>query len=177
MDTSAPAQAVPPTDDPFLKGVFESPIIKQLQSGDVPPVYLSPSIFGQHAEAVVPKLQQALPSIGLGILNAPKSGVLVAFNPKIYTPDEILQADSQGQLDQIAVPLQAQGQGGAPAGAPAAPAAPAPAPASPAPIAAGLMGGSDPLQKARAQTMAPKPPVKQPLPSQGIINGLIGRAT
>lgn len=183
----ADAPQSPSTDDPFLKGVFESPIIKQLQSGDVPPIFVTPAAFGPHAADLFPKLQQGLPQIGLGVVAAPKSGALVAFNPQLTHPDEILKADAEGKLDTVALPLQTQfnsgsTQGAAPA-APQAPGAPAAAPdAAPATppqsVTAGLISNpnTDPLQRQRAAGMAPQPPTKQAMPSSGILNGLLGRA-
>lgn len=193
------APQAPSTDDPFLQGVFQSPIIKQLQSGDVPPIYVTAADFGPHAD-LLPKLQQGLPQLGLGVVTAPKSGALVAFNKNLYTAKDILEADAAGKLSTIALPLQTQysqaAAGGAapapdasgaasapqasPAPSPTPAAAPATPPAAPTPsITAGLMGNpaTNPAQKARLSAMAPQPPTRQAKPSSGILNGLMSRAS
>lgn len=185
-----PTDATPATQDPFLKGVFDSPLIKAVQSGDSPPIYAPPSIFGSHAPQVVPKLLQGVQQIGLGAIEAPKAGAIVVFNPKLWSKEEILQADAKGQLDQVAIPVQVQGSQGAQGGAApqadpnAAAQPPQAAPAAPggaSAIAGQLFGGggapsADPAQAARLAAQQPQPPVKKPMPSQGILNSLTSRA-
>jgi hypothetical protein len=173
-------QTAAPAEDPqFIQQVVESPLVKGVMSGDTPPLYAPLSLFGEQPEPKIQQLQRALASVNLGLDVAPKSGAVVLFNPKIYSRDEIMKADESGQLESIAIALEADGAGQAPGASPTQAPSPAPAPAA-AGISAGLTGGpagAPAALAARTQALAPKPPVKQPMPSQGIMNGLLSRAS
>lgn len=170
----------------FMQGVLQNPVIQQVISGDLPPVYAPPSLFGDRANDAIGWLQTGLPQAGLQLLQAPTSGNLVVFNPQFATAEEIAAADAAGQLDNIADPLQS---GAAPASASASP-APGPTPqAAPAPVSApaaamDILGGltappagvQREIATARVNNAEAQPPVKRAMPSQGILNGLTKRA-
>lgn len=184
------APAIPQTSDPFLKGVYANPVIQQLAAGHLPAVYASPTIFGQHAPQVIPKLAQGLSAIDLQMIEAPKNQVLVVFNPKSISAQDILHADASGTLGKVAAPLQTGGASAPAPNSPPPPQAPAanatPAPANPQQSPAPAMVSQDlfkapdargPIAQQRNRNLTPQPPVGQPLPSQGILNGLFKRAS
>lgn len=198
-DTAAPVpEAAPAGPDQasadLLSKIAHLPVIQAVQSGQPGAAYAPPSIFGglSQMQESAQRLATALPHIGLGAVIAPKAGVLVVYNLKEHTPEQIVQADAAGQLGHIAIPAVGSehgahlptnaagdmpvdpsaatpdamggGLGLPPAGAVVPPAAPLPA------------GSQDAITRARLNNLATQPPSQAALPSQGIINGLIKRA-
>ncbi len=176
---SIPDAATPPAEDAmtldgFVEQFGKSPIVQQLRSGSPAAIYAPQSVFGENADQAIAMIEYAAPSLGLDLVQAPKSAVYVFFNPEKVKAEDILSADEAGTLDQIATAAEGMTEGGA-----AAPAAAESPVAPPQNVAGGLLpaGAEDDLMRARVGTLAPKPPTKQPLPSQGIVNGLLQRAT
>lgn len=164
----------------YAAAITSSPIFQHLVSGELPAAYAAPSVFGDHAQAVLPVLKNIVAEHKLGFADAPKSGVFVVYNPKKVTAEQVAKADADGKLNDIAAPLERQSTDGAPAdgAAPAADASAAAPAAPPQNVAGGLLpaGAEDDLMRARVGSLTPKPPTKQGLPSQGIVNDLVGRA-
>lgn len=167
----------------FAQHFANTAIAKSVIAGDPKAVFASPSLFGDNAQQTFDAIDYVAPQLGLGILKAPKSGDFVLFNPKLVKDADIIAADQAGTLDQLAVDATTLGATPGNGAQPAADGAPAPAPdAAPVPphnIAGGLLpaGAQDDLTAARVGNLLPKPPVKRALPAQGIINGLVQRAT
>lgn len=165
---AAPADAAGGAD--YVKILADLPLTKQLQEGSPSAVALPPEIFGgeKQFQARLGKIESALPQFDLASVRAPKSKVLVVYNPKIVTPEMINQADEDGSLFELAPSLhdpnaQAPAQGDAQA-APPQPTAPA-----------GAAPGAAAIADARASLLSPKPPTKQRFPASGIVNDLTSR--
>jgi hypothetical protein len=165
-------------DTGMVDGIRGNEYFQQVKSGDIPALFASPDLFGERAGVVLPAIKSAADAEGLGYADAPKSGGFVVFNPSAVTAEAIAAADEAGTLGEIAAVLSAAEGAAAEETAATEEAAAAPA-AAPTNVAAGLLpaGAEDDLMAARIGNLEPKPPVKQARPSQGIINGLLARAT
>lgn len=178
---AAPATAPAAQQDPFLQGLAASPVIQSVQQGNPGAIFAPPSIFGDHAADVIPKLIAGIGSLNLAVVEAPKSGNLVVYNPQVISPQAITEADAQGKLESVATPLVVTHPPSKKVPVPnVAPAAPAPQAAAPQPSVnvipptSGVAGAGVATQ--RANNIIPKPPSQQANPGLGIVNGLQKRA-
>lgn len=181
--SSAPvADAAPATQpaetDSYLDSLTKLPIVQALQQGSPAAAYVPPALFGSQEafDAEIPKLEQALPKLGLAVLKAPKSGVLVVYNPNGVSTQDLAKADAAGTLGNLAMPITGQQDQST---------APQQAATTPQDISAGLTkppgaplpaGVQDATARARLTNVVAQPPVKDANPSLGIINGLQKRA-
>lgn len=156
-------EPVVPVNEPVAAEL--PPPLPQLQAGELPAVLVPP---------ITQEMLAADPVIDVIVNNFPKLGELgieyfeasdlstVLYNPAAVTLEQLQEADQNGTLNQIAVPLgAAEGpQGSAPT--PGGEMAPLAAEQAPAPA------GEARLQTARVQNMAPRPvsPI-QPRPVTG----------
>lgn len=183
---AAPGIVVPPE---VLQQMANSPLIQSLQKGEPAAAYLQAGIVGGKAklQEQYVKMSAALPSLGLAAYKSDKHGILVMYNPKAVSPDQIADADAKGTIGHFAIPVGGAKHGHLPMDAqgtmPVDPDAAAPGaitggltgvqpPAAPLPA-----GVADANAAARLQTLAPQPPVAQAAPAQGsIISALMKHA-
>jgi len=175
MPTDLNAQPAQPEQtqlpEGYLDALVQNPIIQQVVAGDLMGVSAPPDLLGGETPAVISRLKAGVGQIGLDFVVAPKTDRFVVFNPQLIDKEEILQADSEGQLDNIVAPVERADSAET---AQTAPPAPATAAAAPNPAAA-LFQPSTPasVPPQRLEATQLPPPSQQPAPAAGnVVNRL-----
>ena len=187
------APAEEPTErEPVLPPeVAQIPAVAALMNGS-PPVTYAPLDSKLPEVQVLSKNAEALKKVGFAAFESQSiPGNFVLFNGLIVKPQEVIDADAAGQLQQMGVPFEqlvasfeAARKGGPAAagsevpaeGAPALPAPPGGAAAAPMAVGAPPSAGTQKrLMAARVGNLAPGAPTSGPAPGRGRVLNAISK--
>lgn len=186
---AAPAPAPPEDVDPRAQSVNPAAALETLPPAvlDIPAVFAvakgqpaavsAPDESPDPAVKAITKNAQALVAAGFGIYETRDKKNWVLYNSQLVHPGDLLEADSQGTLGDVAPPFNTIGGQPAPAGAaPAGSATPAPTDQGPAPTPASQPAASVQTNLAvkRQANITPGSPTSGPKPGAGrILNSIL----
>lgn len=170
MDDFTVEPLVPDEAPPATETAPQDPL-ELIIKGDVPAASIQPGSDDPVVQQIADGFLDAAESGSVDFFDT-ESGVTVLFNPQRISRQKLLEAEQNGQLEEVAPPIETLLSGGpaepvsSPSGALDIPVAPLTGPKTPAKV-----------QQARKANLVPASPTERVVPGAGVLaNGLQKRA-